>query len=75
MTEWFKKQSKVLQIILMIIPMVNWIIDLVIRIEALIKKQSTNNIIGLILIVVVGYIFAFIDLIMVIIGTDFLLLE
>ena len=75
MTEWFKKQSKVLQIILMIIPMVNWIIDLVIRIEALIKKQSTNNIIGLILIVVVGYIFAFIDLIMVIIGKDFLLLE
>ena len=75
MTAWFNKQSKVLRIILMIIPFVNWIIDLVIRIEALIKKQSTTNIIGLILVVVVGYIFAFIDLIMVIINKDFLLME
>ena len=57
------------------VPFVNWIIDLVIRIEALIKKQSTTNIIGLILVVVVGYIFAFIDLIMVIINKDFLLME
>ena len=75
MTEWFKKQSKVVRIILMIIPMVNWVIDIVIRIEALIKKQSTNNILGLVLYVFFGYVLAFVDLIMVIIDKDFLLVE
>ena len=75
MTAWFNKLSKVVRIILMIIPVVNWVIDVVIRIEALIKKQSTHNIVGLILFAFFGYVLAFIDLIMVIIDRDFILVE
>ncbi len=40
---WFHKQSKVLQIVLLILPLVGWIVDLLVRWSAFIKKNSGVN--------------------------------
>ncbi len=46
---WFNKQSRLVQIILLLIPGVNWIVELFVRITAVLEKPSTENILGLIL--------------------------
>lgn len=61
---WFNKQSRLVQIILLLIPFVNWIVELYVRITAVLEKPSTENILGLILSLF-GIILGWIDLIWV----------
>ena len=75
MREWFDKQSKVVKAILLIIPFCNWIVEIILRVEALIKKNTTNNIIGLILSIIVGVLLGWIDAVLVLTDNNFLLLD
>ncbi len=59
---WFNKQSRLVQIILLLIPFVNWIVELYVRITAVLEKTTTENILGLILSLF-GFIFGWVDLI------------
>lgn len=59
---WFNKQSRLVQIILLLIPGVNWIVELFVRITAVLEKPTTENILGLILSLF-GFILGWIDLI------------
>ncbi len=61
---WFNKQSRLVQIILLLIPFVNWIVELYVRITAVIEKTTTENILGLILSLF-GIILGWIDLVWV----------
>ncbi len=64
---WFHKQSKILQIVLLIIPFVGWIVDLLVRWSAFIKNQSAVNIIMALVITLFGefWIFTILDAIMI----------
>ena len=51
---WFHNQSKILQIILLIIPFVGWIMDLLVRWSAFLKKTSVVNLVMALVITLFG---------------------
>lgn len=51
---WFHKQDKVIQIVLLIIPLVGWIVDLLVRWSAFIKKNTGVNLVMALLITFLG---------------------
>jgi len=57
MAKWFNKQSRLVQIILLLIPFVNWIVEILVRWSAFLK---TKNIITLITAIVVTFAGVFI---------------
>lgn len=65
--KWFNKQSRLVQIILLLIPVVNWITEIIVRTSALFQKPSFRNVLGFILGVVFGLIAGWLDLIWVLI--------
>ena len=73
--EWFNEQERLVKIIFLFIPIVGWLIEILVRVSALVKSQSTTNILGLIIFVIGGYIFQFFDLIYLAITDKMLLVE
>ena len=62
---WFNSQSRLVQIILLLIPVVNWVTELCVRWS---KAIETKNVIDIVLAVVVtifGIVFGWLDLIWV----------
>ena len=57
MSTWFNKQSRLLQIILLLIPFVNWIVEICVRWSSFLK---TKNIITLITAIVVTFLGVFV---------------
>ena len=62
---WFNKQSRLVQIILLLIPFVNWITELVVRWSTWMKKGGLVRLIVCLLVTFVGVGFAYLDLIWV----------
>ena len=73
--KWFEKQSLLLKIILLVIPFVGWVVEILIRVSAVIRKASVINIVGLIIGIFGNIIWAIVDLIFVIISGNLLLIE
>lgn len=71
--KWFNKQSRLIQILLLLIPGINWITEVVVRVTAVIEKPTTENIIGVVLAVIVGFAFGWVDLIWVLVFNHLLL--
>ena len=46
--KWFDKQSRLIQLILLIIPIVNWVVEILVRLSALLTNASGKNILGVI---------------------------
>lgn len=61
--KWFNKQSRLIQIILLLIPVVNWVVEILVRLSALLRKSSVINIVGLILAIVGNVVFGWVDLV------------
>ena len=70
---WFNKQSRLVQIILLLIPGINWITEVVVRVTAVIQKPTTENILGVVLAVIVGFVFGWVDLIWVLLFNHLIL--
>ena len=51
---WFQEQSLLVRIIFLLIPFVGWIVELLVRISALIRVQSKINIIGMVVFAIFG---------------------
>ncbi len=51
---WFHKQSKVIQIVLLILPFIGWIMDLLVRWSAFLKKNSAVNLVMALVITFFG---------------------
>ena len=51
---WFHKQNKIIQIVLLILPLIGWIVDLPVRWSAFIKKNTTVNLIMALVITIFG---------------------
>lgn len=60
---WFNKQSRLVQIILLLIPFVNWIVEIFVRVTAVIEKPDLKHILGLIFGVCIPVISGWIDVI------------
>jgi hypothetical protein len=64
--KWFNKQSRLVQIILLLIPFVNWITEIIVRVTAVAEKPTGKNILGLIFGIFIPVLAGWIDLIWVI---------
>lgn len=53
--KWFNKQSVLLKAILLLIPVVGWVVELLIRLSVMLDKKDVVSIVVFILFVVVGW--------------------
>jgi hypothetical protein len=60
--KWFNKQSKLVQIILLIIPFVGWLVEIGVRLSLALRKQTLNHILVFVLFLLFGWIIQFVDL-------------
>lgn len=73
--KWFKEQPLWLKVVLLIIPFVGWVVEILIRVSAVIRKASVINIVGLVIGCIGGLIWAIVDLIFVLLTGDLFLFE
>ena len=72
--KWFEEQALWLKVVLLIVPFVGWVMEILIRVSAVIRKSSTLNIVGLVLGAVVPF-FGIVDAIVLLITGKQLVLE
>ena len=72
---WYQEKTLVVRIILIIIPFIGWIIELLVRISALIRCRSSKNILGLVIFAIFGgfWVLCVLD-VLSLIFTDYLIL-
>jgi len=70
--KWFNHQSRLVQIILLLIPGVNWITEVIVRVSAVIEKPTAENILGFIFGLIIP-VFGWLDLIWVLLFNHLLL--
>ena len=72
--KWFNKQSRLVQILPLLVPFVNWVTEIVVRVTAVLEKPKTTNIVGLILAIipVTGTILGWVDLVCVLVANHLL---
>ncbi len=58
---WFNKQSRLVQILLLIIPFVNWIVELYVRWSTWLKKGGTDRLIICLVVTIFGIIIGWLD--------------
>lgn len=73
--KWFEKQSLLVKVILMLIPGVNWVIEILVRVSAFMRKNSSINLLGLILGIFAGWFWGFVDLVVLIVTGNLFLIE
>lgn len=70
---WFNKQSRLVQIILLLIPGVNWITEILVRWSTYLKKGGNVRLIISIIVTIFGLVFGWIDLVWVLLYKKLLL--
>lgn len=53
--KWFNKQSVLLKVILLILPVVGWVVECLIRLSVMLRTKSIVHIVVFILFLVVGW--------------------
>ena len=61
MSTWFHKQNKLIQVLLLIIPVVNWFTEIIVRWSAVLKKANILNIIVAIIVTFGGLFIGWLD--------------
>jgi uncharacterized membrane protein len=69
---WFNKQSRLVQIILLLIPVVNWVVEIFVRVTAVLEKPTLGNILGLIFGIIIP-VFGWLDLIWILLFNHLIL--
>ena len=65
MAKAFQSLPRLVQFILLLIPGVNWVTEIIVRVRAILERFSIRNLIGLILAIAVGFAFGWVDLVWV----------
>lgn len=75
--KWFNSQSRLVQVIIFILPIVGWVVEILVRLSALLRKQTTTNILGFVLYLLIGglWIPVLIDLVYLILNGKLILTE
>ena len=63
MEKWFEKQSRLVQFLLLLIPGVNWVIEILVRWSHALRKKSAVKIVLAVLVTIFGLVFGWIDMI------------
>ncbi len=72
--KWFNSQSRLIQIILLLIPFVGWITELLVRLSvAMRKKDLVSVIMAIVCILPIGQIVGWIDLVWVLVYNHLIL--
>ena len=61
--KWFNKQSRLIQIILLLIPFVNWVVEILVRVSALLRKPNLVNALGCVFGIIFPIVNGWIDLV------------
>ena len=61
MAKWFNKQSRLAQIILLLIPFVNWIVEILVRWSAFLKTKNVITLISAIVVTFFGVFIGWLD--------------
>ena len=64
---WFNQQSKVVQVILLLIPVVNWVVEVIVRWSTFSKKGGLLRLIVCLVVTIGGTIIGWLDAIWVLI--------
>ena len=71
---WFNKQSRLVQLLLLLIPVVNWVTELMVRWSTWLKKGGTLRLIVCVLVTIpAGVVFGWIDFVWVLLFGKFFL--
>ena len=62
---WFNKQSRLVQLLLLLIPGVNWIVEVVVRWSTWLKKPNLVRLAVSIAVTFFGFAFGWVDLVWV----------
>ena len=60
---WFYKQSRLIRILLLAIPVVNWVTEIVVRWSSWLKKPNLTRLAVSICVSVFGLVFGWVDLV------------
>ena len=72
--KWFNKQSRLVQIILLLIPGINWIVELLVRWSlALRKKDALYIIVAILVTIPLGIAFGWLDLVWILLFNHLIL--
>lgn len=63
MAKWFNSQSRLVQIILLLIPGVNWVVEILVRWSAFLETKKLYQLVVAILVTFLGLAFGWIDLV------------
>ena len=63
MEKWFKKQSRLVQIVLLLIPGVNWVVEILVRWSHALRKGSLFKYLIAIVVTVFGAFVGWLDLV------------
>lgn len=61
--KWFYKQGLLIQLILLLIPVVNWVVEVLVRWSAFFKRKKLLTLIFAIVVIPCGLVFGWLDLI------------
>ena len=53
--KWFNKQDRLIQVILMILPVVGWIVECLVRLSILLRTKSALHLVVFLLFLFVGW--------------------
>ena len=71
--KWFHKQSKIVQIILLLIPFVNWICEVLVRFSAALRSKNTLHLVWAFIVIFLGLVIGWIDMIAIALTNKMLL--
>ncbi len=63
--KWFNSLPRLVQFILLLIPIVGWVVEIFVRLSAMLQKTTTQNILGFVLFLLFGSVLAYVDLVWV----------
>ena len=64
---WFNRQSRLVQIILLLIPLVNWVVEVIVRWSTFLQKGGTVRLVICIVVTFLGLFVGWIDCIWVLV--------
>ena len=71
--KWFNKQSRLVQILLLLISFVNWVVELLVRWSVALRTKNIIHVVIAVLIIIVGMPFGWLDLVWILIFNHMLL--
>ncbi len=71
--KWFHSQPKLIQIILLLIPVVNWICEVLVRLSAALRSKNPLHLVVAVIVIFFGLVIGWVDMIWILLFNKMLL--